>query len=102
VLVLGCDQPALSNEHLSALLDGAGRIRSGCAATLTGGVRGIPAVVPGGWFLEATPTPDAGFRTRLRALPAPDIHLLQAPELAWDIDTPAQLATARAGGLVDP
>lgn len=104
VLVMGCDQPALTAAHLVKLLASAGDATSGCAASLCGGMRGIPAVVGGVWFAggEALPQPDAGFRSRLRALPALDVHLVDAPALCIDIDTPEQLARARAKGLVDP
>ncbi len=104
VLVLGCDQPALDAGHLVALLDGATQAASGCAATVSGnGPPGVPAVVPGDWFarfddIEA----DRGFGQRLRAMPPTALYRLQAPELALDIDTHAQLQSARRQGLIDP
>ena len=45
---------------------------------------------------------DAGFRQRLRALPAGSVSLLDAPEAAFDVDTPADLDVAIAQGLLDP
>lgn len=132
VLVMTCDQPALEAAHLHALLRGAYNASSGCAATRVDDVRsgtaldthgvsrretdpprvgtprvsetpGVPAVVPGLWFTELRQAgADAGFRARLRALPATSLYLLEAPGLALDIDTPDDLRTARARGLIDP
>lgn len=112
VLILGCDQPALDAPHLHALLAGARASISGCAATRIEGQPSMPAVVPGEWFIGLGRSPsgdagragrhDEGFRQRLRALPAPHLHLLDDPALALDIDTPADLAHARERGLIDP
>lgn len=115
VLVITCDQPALEAAHLHALLRGASNASSGCAATTTPGsdtpcvstdassTPGVPAVIPGHWFTDLTPgTADSGFRARLRALPPSSLFLLDAPGLALDIDTPGNLRTARALGLIDP
>ena len=44
---------------------------------------------------------DCGFGARLRQLPADTVHVLQAPELALDIDTPEDLARARDAGWID-
>lgn len=111
VLVLGCDQPALEVDHLSALLGGAAASSSACAATLIDGRASTPAVVPGSWFhtlrhdgaaSSTDPQADQGFRQRLRALESSTVFLLQAESLALDIDTPNDLADARARGLIDP
>lgn len=103
VLVLVCDQPALTLEHLRALLHGARTAASACAATLLDGVPGVPAVVPGSWF-EALPpgSGDAGFRGHLRRLDPGSLFLLPGQALQQDIDTPAALAQARAAGRIDP
>lgn len=107
VLVLTCDQPALSAIHLDALLAGAAHAISGCAASRLEGRPGVPAVVPGHWFSQlAVQQPadalDTGFRTRLRQLDPATLFLLHDPLLEQDIDTPADLASARATGLLDP
>lgn len=102
VLLCGCDQPALEATHLAALLSGAAISASGCAATLHAGTPGIPAVVPSRWFAEAEGVQgDAGFGARLRALPRETLFLLDAPELAFDVDTDADLRAARDRGLLD-
>lgn len=103
VLVLACDQPALELRHLQALLEGARAAASGCAATRHGAALGVPAVVPGAWFADAsTLAGDRGFGARLRTQPPGAVFALQAPELAFDLDTPNDLARARMSGLADP
>ena len=103
VLVLMSDQPALSSAHLQCLLEGARRSRSGCAATRLQGLAGVPAVVPGDWF-NALPqgASNVGFRARLRALADDALLLLPAGGMELDIDTPQDLAHARALGMLDP
>lgn len=100
-LVVGCDQPALGEHHLHALLAGARAAASGSAATGIGDVLGIPAVVPGAWFQDLEAQGDHGFRDRLRGLPADAVFRLDAPELARDVDTPDDLREATAAGLID-
>jgi len=102
VLLCACDQPALTFKHLASLLSGAATSMSGCAATVHGDVPGVPAVVPGAWFAQVDGVQgDAGFGAGLRALPRHAVHLLDAPELQLDIDTPDDLRRARAAGLLD-
>lgn len=101
VLVVACDQPALDENHLRVLLAGAQAAPLRCAATDTGSVLGIPAVVPGGWFAQLQAEGDRGFRERLRSAPADAIFRLWAPELALDIDTPNDLKEAASLGLAD-
>jgi molybdenum cofactor cytidylyltransferase len=57
--------------------------------------------VPGEWFEDLDRHGDHGFRDRLRSLPVDAIFRLQAPELARDIDTPADLREAVQAGLLD-
>lgn len=101
VLVAACDQPALEASHLEALLAGACGAPERCAATRHGAGRGVPAVVPGTWFATTVSQGDHGFGARLRALPDGACWLLEAPELALDVDTPAALDAAIARGWVD-
>lgn len=103
VLVLGCDQPALTLAHLQALLSGASGAISGCAATRHEDAVGIPAVVPGRWFSGDTrPQGDAGFGAALRGMPVESLAVLDAPELLLDIDTDADALEAIARGWLDP
>lgn len=101
-LLVACDQPALELHHLQALLAGARTAPSRSAATGIGIVLGIPAVVPGSWFEDMDTAGDHGFRDRLRRLASAAIFRLQAPELALDVDTPADLQVAIGRGLLDP
>jgi molybdenum cofactor cytidylyltransferase len=100
-LIIACDQPALSEHHLRALLTGARTAASGSAATAVGDVLGIPVVVPGAWFQDLDVQGDHGFRDRLRRLPAAAVFRLDAPELAQDIDTPEDLRAAIIAGVLD-
>ena len=101
-LIVACDQPALELHHLHALLAGAEAASSRSAATDNGEVLGIPAVVPREWFEELDGRGDPGFRDRLRGLATDAVFRLSAPELARDIDTPADQRDAIALGLLDP
>jgi molybdenum cofactor cytidylyltransferase len=102
-LILGCDQPALGQDHLQRLLEGAASSVARCSATSHGNAPGIPAVVTATLLKEARDLEgDRGLRTSLRHLPAEALHLLEAPELQFDLDTPADVEKAIIGGLLDP
>ncbi|TWT19048.1 nucleotidyltransferase family protein [Luteimonas marina] len=102
ILVAACDQPAMDRQHLLALLAGARDAASHCAATLHDGLPGIPAAVPAAWLTQAAQAGDRGLAARLRALPRETLFLLDAPALAFDIDTPADVDAAIARGWLDP
>jgi molybdenum cofactor cytidylyltransferase len=109
ILLLGCDQPALDAMHLERLLvEAEGSIAgsqaaragdAGVVASRYAGVIGIPAVVPSSWFANPELTGDRGFGAKLRAIA--NVALIDAPELALDIDTPDDLREAQARGLID-
>jgi molybdenum cofactor cytidylyltransferase len=101
VLVLGCDQPALEGHHLDDLLAGAAHASAHASATLHEDAAGIPAVVPAAWFRDVLTRGDLGFGTALRDLPRGSLHLLDAPALHFDIDTPADAEAAVARGWLD-
>jgi len=106
VLVLGCDQPALEQQHLVDLLTGAARPGRQAAATSHDGAAGIPAVVPAAWFRDVASSDvarsgDRGFGPALRELQQDALHLLDAPSLHFDIDTPADAEAATACGWLD-
>lgn len=100
VLVLGCDQPALDLPHVAALLDAAERAPAGGAFTGYVGVRGLPAVVAADDWRQARFAGDEGLRALARD-PARAFGQVQAPDLALDIDTPADLAAAINLGWLD-
>ncbi|HEY5972474.1 MAG TPA: nucleotidyltransferase family protein [Pseudoxanthomonas sp.] len=102
-LILACDQPAMEQGHLQRLLEGAASAPSRCSATAHHGAPGIPAVVTAALLQEARNLDgDRGLRATLRHLPVEAIHLLEAPELQFDLDTPADVEKAINDGLLDP
>ncbi|MET0807736.1 MAG: NTP transferase domain-containing protein [Pseudoxanthomonas sp.] len=102
-LVLGCDQPALQLGHMQKLLEGAAVSASACAATAHGTAAGIPVVVSAAMLAEEAHrlSGDRGLRAALQRLPDGSVHLLHAPELQFDLDTPAHVQHAIAAGWVD-
>lgn len=101
-LIVLCDQPGLDEAHLEALLDRAAHARSGCAATQSGGALGAPAVVTRSVLAEALALEwDRGLGAVLRALPREAIACVDAPALAFDLDTPGDLDEARRRGWLD-
>lgn len=125
VLVALCDQPALEATHLERLLALAG---PRCAATLHDAPpapradashdavpapradashdalspqrAGVPALLDAAtWRRVHELRGDRGFATLLDPR---DCALLDAPGLRLDLDTPGDLAIARAQGLLDP
>ncbi len=102
VLVLACDQPALTIDHLRSLLRGAAASTSGCAATRHDGHRGVPAVISATMLRRAQELQgDRGFGSWLAQLPAEQLWCLDAPELQLDIDTARDEAGAVAAGWLD-
>lgn len=102
ILILGCDQPALELSHLQRLLHGAARVAPGCAATAHDDSLGIPAVVSLELLRESRMLRgDAGLRARLNAISPEQVATLDAPELRFDLDTPDDVLTAIARGLID-
>lgn len=114
-LVLGCDQPRLSPEHLQRLV-GARALRDRLAVTglappealvcAASGYRdaiGIPACVPADWLRGiGSADGDRGFSARLRRLPEAQRAVFVDESLADDIDTPGHLAAAQGAGWIDP
>lgn len=101
-LLLTCDQPALDVGHLLALLEASRRAPSGSAATRLGDRVGIPAVVAATMLRAALAVQgDRGLRDVLNTSEA-GVIACDAPELAHDIDTPDDIATAIAKGWLDP
>lgn len=92
VLLLACDQPRLSVEHLRALMR-AFSLQSGAAiaASAYAGVRGTPAVFPRGAFRQLFELRgDTGARALLTK-PARPVVGVPFPDGELDIDTPADL-----------
>jgi molybdenum cofactor cytidylyltransferase len=95
VLVAVCDQPALEAHHLATLLR-----TQGCAATRHGTGLGVPAILARStWQRVGELAGDRGFSTLLD--PA-ECSAIEAPALARDLDTHADVVRAIAAGLIDP
>ncbi|MCR6686675.1 nucleotidyltransferase family protein [Pseudoxanthomonas sp.] len=100
-LLLVCDQPALEDAHLHALLEAARASSSGCAATRLGQRLGTPVVVSPEVLRRAGALHgDRGLRDLLNA-EGVDVAACDAPGLVLDIDTPEDLAVAVAKGWLD-
>jgi len=99
VLVLGCDQPALAASHLQQLLTAAAR-SGGSAFSGYAGVRGLPAVVAWPLWTQARFAGDAGLREVARS-GAHAVAVVDAPELALDVDTAADVSAAVSLGWLD-
>ena len=90
VIISPCDQPALQASHFSRLLDAARAQGVRIAAHRYANHLGAPAWFDGSLFAPlATLSGDAGARALLRTLPKAEIAICESPELAFDIDTPA-------------
>lgn len=89
VLVMTCDQPAVTSTHLRELAATAG---DNVVASRYAGRRGVPALFPARVFGELLELRgDAGAREMLREAPAIELR-----NGGVDIDTPAELDGARA------
>jgi len=101
VLVLGCDQPALSPEHLARLLAAAAQAPAGTAFSTYSGVHGLPAAVAWPLWSAARFNGDEGLRTLARGPAADGFAKVRAPDLALDLDTAADVAAAISLGWLD-
>lgn len=100
ILILATDQPVLEATHLERLLAGAQSSPSRCAATRHGDRLGVPAVVTAPMLARANRLQgDSGLGAQLTAMR--DVWVLDAPELAHDIDTPEDVDAAVAKGWLD-
>ncbi len=86
VVLMTCDQPMVTPQHLRALMQ-SGAI----AASAYAGRRGVPAYFPSQFFPQLLQlTGDQGARELLRGAP-----VVELPGGELDVDTPADLAEAR-------
>lgn len=100
-LILACDQPRLRVEHLHALLSASVAYPDHDVASAYADTIGIPALVRASTLAQAsTLQGDSGLR-RLWKSPTANVIGIDAPELAFDIDTPADLADAIDSRWID-
>jgi molybdenum cofactor cytidylyltransferase len=91
LLVVLCDQPALTAAHLQHLVDAWRAAPEQAVASLYAGTAGVPALLPAHWFERLLQLHgDVGARTLLRA-PSAEVVTVAAPELERDIDRPLDL-----------
>jgi CTP:molybdopterin cytidylyltransferase MocA len=93
VLLMGCDQPRLTAEHLISLIsEFEGQEAVVIAASMYGGVRGVPAVFPRATFAQLSALRgDRGARPVIESAPCP-VVVLEFPGGEVDIDSPEDLA----------
>lgn len=102
VLVVLCDQPALSAAHLRALVAAWHEAPARATASAYAGVLGVPALLPRVWFAEVLGLAgDRGARELLRAR-ADEVSAVPAPELSWDIDRPQDLGAPTKRSVEPP
>ena len=93
VLLMGCDQPRLTADHLRALLAAfESRPSPVIVASSYAGVHGVPAVFPGETFADLRALRgDKGARSVVKEAPVPVVAIeLEGGEV--DIDSPEDLA----------
>lgn len=89
LLLTGCDQPALSGEHVAALCE---RVRCGASAAASGyaGITGTPAVFTRAWFPRLQGLRgDRGAGALLRG--TAEVEVIAWPEGADDVDLEADV-----------
>jgi molybdenum cofactor cytidylyltransferase len=95
-LIVVIDQPRLDLVHLCALRDRWREDPSRAAASAYANTLGVPAILPRTWFGELDGADSQhGARNLLRTRSA-EVSVIEAPQLALDIDTPADLEQFRS------
>ncbi len=94
VLLLVCDQPALTSEHLRAMLAAHRAEPAAIVASQYAGTHGVPLLAPRALFADlATLTGDRGARALLQN-PRLQVTGIHFPRGDWDVDTTRDLSTA--------
>lgn len=91
IMILLCDQPAVTAEHMQLLMETWQRQPVAIVAGAYNGIRGVPVVFPRDYFSQlVTLSGDKGAR---ELLDAPDAMVIPVdlPAAAYDIDTPADI-----------
>ncbi len=91
-LIVLTDQPAVTSAHLAALCDRWRAEPGSAVASAYADTIGVPAMLPRAWFATLIENNhDHGARDLLRSR-RDQVHVIDAPYLAIDIDTPDDLA----------
>ncbi len=121
VLIIGVDQVLLNKEHLQVLLAGSQRVVASRYSSLNNwcdeqnldknianspsnkNIIGLPLVINYELLTQwqASLAGDKGLRHLIRGLSADQISSVNNQQLSYDIDTPSQLAHARAQRWID-
>ncbi len=97
VLLLVCDQPALTSEHLRAMLAAHQAEPEAIVASHYAGANGVPLLAPRALFADlAALTGDRGARALLRETALRMVEV-PFPRGEWDMDTIADLSAERGG-----
>ena len=94
VMIVLCDQPALTAHHLLALRDGWRRDPQRAVASGYTDTVGVPALLPRHWLDEKFLRGDQGARALLRERKT-EVTVIDNPALAADIDHAVDLAALR-------
>ncbi|GAA5126361.1 nucleotidyltransferase family protein [Luteolibacter yonseiensis] len=94
IIVMLCDQPLISADHLRNLEEESRRTGYGIVATRSAGVNGPPVLFPSSFFVQLrTLRGNQGARSLLHA--APLLSWVPCPAAACDLDTPGDLLELR-------
>lgn len=102
VLILGVDQPRLQIDHLKTMLNVARQYSDRSVVSQYADTIGMPVMISMALFHETQSlSGDVGLK---RILLQDSEHLISidAPQLAFDIDTPEDLELAITAGWIDP
>lgn len=98
-LIMLTDQPAITAAHLAALRDRWRADPGSAVASAYAETIGVPALLPRAWFATLIENNhDHGARDLLRSR-RDQVHVIDAPHLAIDIDTPDDLARLNIPGV---
>lgn len=93
LLLLLCDQPLLTADHLKALIARQRATGSAAVASAYAGVAGVPVVFGAALFDRLRRLDGVGGAGQLlKSLPPAELLTLDFPAAALDVDTPAQYA----------
>lgn len=88
VMVLVCDQPRLTTQHLRELIIMYGKTKQPIVASHYGGTDGVPALFDQSLFPELLLLPDEQGARKVIAARAENVVSVSFPEGAIDLDTP--------------
>ncbi|GAB5562769.1 MAG: nucleotidyltransferase family protein [Synoicihabitans sp.] len=95
-LLMVCDQPHLDAAVLKSLAETWHRSSASVVSARYNGRPGVPVIFDRRYFASLSQlTGDSGARSILRALAEPELHQIDLPKLAFDLDHPQDLEAFR-------